>query len=96
MNFNDHALCVSALARRCGMSDTYFRRLFVARFGVTPLKHINDLRLARAMELLQADYHTVEEIAYMCGFNNISYFSTFFKKETGFSPMAYREKNRAT
>ncbi len=89
-NFTDHALCVSALARRSGMSDTYFRRLFVARFGMTPLKYINHLRLTYAKELLQADYHTVEEISYMCGFNNISYFSTFFKKETGTSPMAYR------
>ena len=91
-NFTDHALCVSALARRCGMSDTYFRRLFVARFGITPLKYVNNLRLAHAKELLQADYHTVEEISYMCGFNNISYFSTFFKKETGIAPIAYRNK----
>ncbi len=92
MNFTDHALCVEDLVRRCGMSDTYFRRLFVTRFGTTPLKYITRLRLARSMELLQADYHTVEEISYMCGFNNISYFSTFFKKETGMSPMAYRAR----
>ncbi len=91
-NLADHALCVEDLARLCGMSDTYFRRLFVARFGTTPLKYISDLRLTRSMELLQADYHTVEEISYMCGFNNISYFSTFFKKKTGLSPTAYREK----
>jgi AraC-like DNA-binding protein len=91
-NFTEHTLCVEDLARLCGMSDTYFRRLFVARFGVTPLKYISDLRLARSMELLQAGYHTVEEISYMCGFNNISYFSTFFKKKTGVSPSAYREK----
>ncbi len=90
MNFTDHSLCVGDLAHSCGMSDTYFRRLFVSRFGVTPLKYINRLRLGRAMELLQADYHTVEEISYMCGFNNISYFSTFFKKETGISPVVYR------
>ena len=91
-NFTDHTLSVAALARRCGMSDTYFRRLFVAHFGVTPLKYVNRLRLDRAKELLQADYHTVEEISYMCGFNNISYFSTFFKKVTGMSPVAYRAR----
>lgn len=91
-NFSDHALCVEDLSRLCGMSDTYFRRLFVARFGTTPIKYIAKLRLSRAVELLLAGYHTVEEIAYMCGFNNISYFSTFFKKETGASPTAYRER----
>ena len=82
-NLTEHTLCVEDLARLCGMSDTYFRRLFVARFGMTPLKYILELRLARSMELLQAGYHTVEEISYMCGFNNISYFCTFFKKKTG-------------
>jgi AraC-like DNA-binding protein len=59
---------------------------------MTPLKYILELRLAHSMELLQAGYHTVEEISYMCGFNNISYFCTFFKKKTGLSPTAYRDQ----
>lgn len=89
-HFGDHTLDVQTLARRSGMSDTYFRRLFVARFGVTPLKYINKLRLSRATELLQAGYHTVEEISLSCGFNNINYFSMFFKKEMGVPPSVYR------
>ena len=89
-HFTDRGITVEGLARICSMSDTYFRRLFVSRFGITPLKYINDLRLARAKELLQSDYYTVEEVAEQCGFNNINYFSLFIKKETGYPPSAYR------
>lgn len=90
-HFIDQKLSVERLAARCGMSDTYFRRLFTAEFGITPLKYINALRLHHAKELLRADYYTVEEIAELCGFNNINYFSFFIKKETGLSPLALRK-----
>lgn len=90
-HFTDQKLSVVQLAARCGMSDTYFRRLFSAEFGTTPLKYINALRLHHAKELLRADYYTVEEIAELCGFNNIHYFSFFIKKETGLSPLALRK-----
>ena len=76
----------------CGMSDTYFRRLFVAEFGITPLRYINQLRMTQIRELLQANYNSIEDIAEQCGFNNVNYFSLFVKKETGMSPSLYRRK----
>ena len=90
-HFADHTISVETLSTLCGMSDTYFRQLFVARFNETPLKYINNMRLVRAKELLQSGYHTVEEIAELCGFNNIHYFSLFFKREMGCPPSAYRK-----
>ncbi len=89
-HFTDYELNIDRLARRCGMSDTYFRRLFVQQFGVTPLKFINRLRVTYATELLQSNYYTVAEISEKCGFNNINYFSLFFKKETGLPPSLWR------
>ncbi len=91
-HFSDRTLNIDHVARRFGMSDTYFRRLFVQRFGKTPLKFINGLRMTHALELLQSNYYTVEEISEKCGFNNINYFSMFFKKEMGMPPSAYRKK----
>ena len=91
-HFTDHDLTVEALARRCGMSDTYFRKLFQSNFSTTPLKYINRLRMTYARELLLSNYYTVEEISEKCGFNNINYFSLFVKKQTGFPPSVYREQ----
>ncbi|MBQ9086891.1 MAG: helix-turn-helix transcriptional regulator [Clostridia bacterium] len=91
-HFTDHTLTVSSLARQCGMSDTYFRKLFLAHLSVTPLKYINQLRMTYARELLQSNYYTIEEISEKCGFNNINYFSLFVKKQTGVPPSVYREQ----
>ena len=85
-SFTSHELNVDELAKECGMSDTYFRQLFTERYGTTPLKYINRLRLNYARELLESRYYTVTEVSEMCGFNNINYFSTFIKKELGRSP----------
>ena len=90
-HFTDHTLTVEKLSRLCGMSDTYFRQLFVDRFNETPLKYINSMRLVRSKELLQSGYHTIEEIAELCGFKNIHYFSLFFKREMGCPPSSYRK-----
>lgn len=90
-HFSEGAVSVEELARLCGMSDTYFRKLFVAEHGMTPQQYISNLRLTTATELLQSGYYTVSEIASRCGFNNINYFSAFIKKETGMSPLRYRK-----
>jgi len=91
-HFSEGNVSVEALAAQCGMSDTYFRRLFVAEFGITPQQYISRLRLTTATELLQSGYYTVGEIAQRCGFHNINYFSAFIKKETGLSPLRYRDR----
>ena len=85
-HFTDRELNIDDMAKMYGMSDTYFRKLFMERFGTTPLKYINNLRLGYAKELLESKYYTVGEVSDMCGFNNINYFSTFIKKEMGISP----------
>lgn len=90
-NYTRESVSVAHLAKLCGMSDTYLRRLFVREFGMTPQRYISRLRLSAARELLQSGYYSIGEIADRCGFNNINYFSTFIKKETGMSPEQYRK-----
>ena len=84
-------LSVEGLSLKCGMSDTYFRRLFVQELGQTPQKYISRLRLEKATELLRSGYYPVSRISDLCGFNNPNYFSLFIKKETGLSPLQYRK-----
>lgn len=91
-HYAEGSVSVEAISRLCGMSDTYLRKLFVAEYGKTPQQYISNLRLTKATELLQSGYYSVSEIASRCGFNNINYFSTFIKKETGLSPLQYRNK----
>lgn len=77
---------VSALADSAAMSETYFRRLFAEKFGLSPIKYICKMRADYAKELLGTGYYSVSEVAARCGFNDVNYFSLFMKKQTGSPP----------
>ncbi len=85
-------ISVSNLADLVGYSEAYFRRIFIKIIGKKPLEYINELRINLARELLLSDYYTIEMISEKCGFTDTKYFSTFFKKQTGYSPSEYRKK----
>ncbi len=73
-------------ARLCGISYTYFKRLFVEKFETPPVRYVTKLRLERSRELLSTGNYTVSEIAALCGFDNVYYFSKKFKDAYGVSP----------
>ncbi len=78
------------LPKLCGISYTYFKKLFIKKFGVPPVRYVNNMRLERSAELLLTNRYSVGEIAKMCGFENIYYFSKKFKEKYLLSPTAYK------
>lgn len=88
-NFTTESISVEHLAKMCGMSDTYFRRLFVQRLHMTPLKYIHKLKLEYALELLKSGYYSVSEVAEKAGFDTPNYFATFIKEKTGYFPSKF-------
>ena len=91
-NYAEEIISLPHLATLSGISETYFRRLFHKVYGISPLKYINSLRIARAKELINSGMHTISEVARLSGFNDEAYFSREFKKNTGVSPSEYKEK----
>ena len=73
----------------CSISYTYFKKLFMQKFDITPIQYVTKLRLERARELLVTGHYSITEIADACGFENVYYFSTVFKKHFGVSPKNY-------
>jgi signal transduction histidine kinase/ligand-binding sensor domain-containing protein/DNA-binding response OmpR family regulator len=57
--------------------------------GFSSSEFIRNIRLKRAMQLLEQSDLTVKEIMYMTGFNTASYFSKCFKKQFGEIPSKY-------
>lgn len=72
-----------------GLSYDYFKDLFIKQYGVSPVKYVTMMRVEKAKELLLTKLYSVTEVAEMCGFENIYYFSNVFKKATGISPKNY-------
>jgi AraC-like DNA-binding protein len=79
-------LTVHDLAHELCMSQSTLYRLFREVFSCKPNDLIRNYRLARALDLLQKDEARIKEIAYRCGFNNLSYFSKCFKAKYGELP----------
>ncbi len=94
-HYTDPAFPYSEMAERCGMSESYFRRLFRRQYGCSLTSYVRELRLNYAAEMLSSAEHiTVSEAAAACGYEDIFYFSKIFKQTVGVSPRDCRRKRR--
>ena len=85
-------LSVSDIAGRIGVNASYLSRIFREETGNTIIHTINEKKLSRAREYLVQTDMKIYEIAEILGFENVTYFSHFFKKHTGLSPKDYKDK----
>ena len=83
-------ITVAALAESCGISETYFRKLFARVYGMSPMAYISNQRISYARELLTNTSISVENVGYQSGYRDPAYFCRIFKKITGMSPSEYR------
>lgn len=77
------------LAKRAGISEVYFRKLFTEIVGSSPITYLHKVRLAEASKLLQTDELPLSEIATAVGYSNLYHFSAMFKKYMGMPPSKY-------
>jgi AraC family transcriptional regulator of arabinose operon len=75
-----------------GLSVSRTVTLFKEMFGKTVMQHTMDVRLSIALERMQYNKMTLEQIAETCGFGSYSYFFRAFRARYGISPNSYREK----
>ena len=68
----------------------YFNKLFAQVYQCPPTVYANQKRIERAKQFLQSGGFSNEEIASLCGFNDVKYFYVVFKKITGMTTKEYR------
>ncbi|TWF45124.1 AraC-like DNA-binding protein [Chitinophaga polysaccharea] len=86
----DKKISLGEAAKLVAMTEVAFSRFFKAKIGKTFVDTLIEIRLGHASRLLIETTHTVNEIAYKCGFNNISNFNRIFKKKKDCTPKAFR------
>ena len=86
------ALDTSDLAAAGSMSERTLRREFKRALGVSPIEHLNAVRIRRAEGLLLQTPMNITEIAFHCGFSDSSYFSRIFRRINRMSPREYRKR----
>jgi AraC-like DNA-binding protein len=84
-------LTLQQLADKAGLSTSYLSGHFSKEAGMTISSYVRKTRINHAKLLLQYMTIPVTEIAYQCGYQDISYFIKEFRKETGCSPVEYRK-----
>jgi AraC-like DNA-binding protein len=79
------------LAAAVRLSERYVNELLFEA-GASFTTRLNELRLLRAAELLQHAQRRISDVAFECGFNDLSYFNRCFRRRFGLTPSAARGK----
>lgn len=88
-NFFNPELSIDSLAKRANVSPAQYRRKFRQLYEKSPKQYLDSLRFNYAKSLLETGYFSQKEVAFRCGFSDVVYFRTAFKKETGKSIKEY-------
>lgn len=85
-----HPVTVVGMAKREGLSVRHFSRLFRAATGTSVSDYAASVRIERAKRLLTDKNVLIKEIAFRCGFQSSSSFSSAFKRATSLTPQQFR------
>ena len=88
------SLSLTDISRIIGLSVSYFSYLFKQETGKNYIEYLNEIRLLAAMSDLKNTDEKIVVVAQKHGFQNLEYFSRYFKKKTGESPARWRKLNR--
>jgi len=89
-NYNK-PVTLAEVSRIANMPEASFSRFIKKRTGKTFIDSLNEIRLGHASRMLIDTTNTIAEIAYKCGFNNISNFNRIFKRKKFCIPKEFRE-----
>ncbi|MCR5890979.1 AraC family transcriptional regulator [Hymenobacter sp. J193] len=87
---------LAEVAKVANMPEVSFSRFIKKRTGTTFIDSLNEIRLGHASRMLIDTTHSVAEVAYKCGFNNISNFNRIFKKRKNCTPKEFRQSFSGT
>lgn len=94
--FEDHyneKISLDQIAENMYLSPFYISKIFKSETGDTPIRHLINIRLERAKELLEKGYEgSIQEVAAQVGYDDAYHFSKLFKKRYGISPSQARKK----
>ena len=87
-----HKISREDVGELVGMSASSVSRFFKQRTRHNFWDYLNGFRIDRAAQMMIETEHTISEISYACGFNNISNFNRVFRERIGTTPSDYRNK----
>ena len=77
------------LAEHANISVYHLSHIFKQSTGQTPIEYLNQYRLIMSADMLKSSDYSIMQIAFECGYNNVSYFNRAFKAKYGITPKEY-------
>lgn len=94
--FEEHysdRISLEQIAENMYLSPFYISKIFKSETGDTPIRHLIDIRLEKAMELFkEGGTGSIQEVAASVGYDDAYHFSKLFKKRYGISPSQAKKK----
>ncbi|MBI1179781.1 MAG: helix-turn-helix domain-containing protein [Alphaproteobacteria bacterium] len=87
---------VARMMERSGLSERTFKRRFRAATGFTPVEYVQTLRIEEAKQYLETTDLNIDEIGEKVGYSDPAFFRRLFKRQSGTSPAAYRQRYAAS
>jgi len=84
------------LSRMISLNEFKLKKGFKACFATTIKSYVTKLRMEHAKNLFKNKSSNVGEVAYKCGYKDVSHFSAAFKSFYGFTPISFRKINTYT
>lgn len=88
----DKNINLTQLSELAHISPNHLCYAFKNATGLTPVEHLQVIRIKKATKLLLETDFSVEEISLKCGFQNVGYFIKIFKKQNSLTPHAFRKQ----
>lgn len=83
-------LSLGSLAEQYHVESSYFSKVFRQEIGENLIFYITNKRIEKAKEYVKNTEMNLAEVAFLVGYDDYTYFSRVFKKNTGMSPREYR------
>ena len=85
-------LVVDDLVKEMAVSRSVFFKKLKTLTGLAPVEFIKEVRINKAIKLIESGEYSITQIAYMVGINDPRYFSKCFKQKMGMTPSEYRDQ----
>ena len=93
-NMDNGDLVVDDLVSELAVSRSVFFKKLKTLTGLAPIEFIKEMRIKRAVQLIETGEYNMTQVSYMVGINDPRYFSKCFKQKMGMTPTEYRDKCR--
>lgn len=88
------SLTIESIAKAMHFTPNYIGMVFKTVRGMGINRYLMNVRMENAQRLLRESDLSVGDIALQCGYENVTYFHSCFKKEAGITPNEYRNQEQ--